>query len=739
MLRIFQIATILLLGAELGFGQSHREFNHQHQMLRNAIVPRAAHQMQRSTQHSTGPTAIGLSAKKSSNKARKSRRVHQFANRWKRQDNRPVRLPALPKSNDDLLADNDDLLLDDDTELLPTPKDIPSSDDDDLLADDDDLLADDDDELLADDDDDLLADDDDELTNEERKGDDDSSGDKSEADSKDRLKLDPHLELLSKNRYPSAKECGKCHEQHYREWSVSGHAYSTISPMFRKFEQKINDLSQGTIGYFCQRCHAPVAVALGNSRDQSPWDSIPAAHEGVTCIACHRVIESYGKVNGERRIEEGPITAPVVGALRDSKLHEVIAKKDHYKIKLSPDEKGPGQVIHNRTLCFEQISSSHFCISCHQVAVFPGIKLEIVGEQYRASPACKQGISCQDCHMGAEPGKPNGYERGPTAVISGKKVNPNARHSNHIMWGPGYSVAHPGIFPFNPKADDWSPYEWLKFDWRSGWGTKDFEKMLEDGAIDARFPKIWEESDDRMDAREVIDENLKLLAEKKLSRFILMESGSKVDGPIFTHTPRVGMPLSFRYIIRNLNSGHHLPSGSLGAQPQIWLNVALTDPCGNRLWESGYVDANGDVADMHSLEVAAGRIKRDQQLFNLQTKFLITHVKGPDREMYLPINTDFDQLPFIRPSGFPITNMNHPPFIRLETHSIPPLGKKAAKYIVPGRLIKEPGRYRLSVRMRSRAEPIYFMRFCGASPESERGMNERMLDFHQHTYEFIVR
>ncbi|WP_348246638.1 hypothetical protein, partial [Salmonella enterica] len=66
--------------------------------------------------------------------------------------------------------------------------------------------------------------------------------------------------------------------------------------------------------------------------------------------------------------------------------------------------------------------------------------------------------------------------------------------------------------------------------------------------------------------------------------------------------------------IKNVNSGHNLPSGSLGAQPQLWVNVALVDPDGNNIWESGYVDGNGDVADLHSLDVAAGRIATDQQL-----------------------------------------------------------------------------------------------------------------------------
>ena len=75
-----------------------------------------------------------------------------------------------------------------------------------------------------------------------------------------------------------------------------------------------------------------------------------------------------------------------------------------------------------------------------------------------------------------------------------------------------------------------------------------------------------------------------------------------------------------------------MPSGSLGAQPQIWVNVALVDPDGRNIWELGYIDNNGDMADLHSLDVAAGKIRTDQQLVNFQTKFLTTNVKGTDRE-----------------------------------------------------------------------------------------------------------
>ena len=240
------------------------------------------------------------------------------------------------------------------------------------------------------------------------------------------------------------------------------------------------------------------------------------------------------------------------------------------------------------------------------------------------------------------------------------------------------------------------------FDWRAGWGTEAFEDQVDEGSIRVKFPAAWDNADDRMDARDIIDANLKKLQAKKDMRRQLLESSSRVEGPVVEGRPGVGRPLRFHYVVTNLNSGHNMPSGSLGAQPQLWLNVALTGPGGERLWESGYVDANGDIADVFSGEVAAGRIPRDVQLFNLQTKFLITHVKGTDREFYLPVNVDIDQLPFIRPSAFPITVMNHPPFIRMEAHSLPPLGSRKAAYRVPGSLLRRPGTYRLSVRLRSR-------------------------------------
>ncbi len=547
----------------------------------------------------------------------------------------------------------------------------------------------------------------------------------------------PAVDEETLSLYPTAAQCGECHKQIYEEWSSSQHAYASISPMFHKFEQKFQELTQGTVGTFCVRCHQQVGTQLGEARETPLWARSQISREGVSCITCHRVKEEYGKVNGERRVEPGKIYEPVYGSGEKSVIKDVLANKETYSVKTSTD--GRGNDIHKGMITNDQITKSEFCVSCHQVAVNLGIKLEIVWDQYRDSPARKAGVTCQDCHMGKVPGKPEGYATAPSAVVGGKEINPGRKHANHRFIGPGYSMAHPGIFPHNTKAQAFSIKDWLQFDWRAGWGTTEFEDKVADGKIKVDFPKRWADPLDREDARQIIEENLAKLDERDKIRKQVMENSSQVDGPYIKGDKKVGKDLAFSYKIKNTNTGHNLPSGSLGAQPQLWVNVALVDPDGKNIWESGYVDSNGDMANLHSLDVAAGRIKTDQQLVNFQTMFLTTNVKGTEREMNLPVNFDIDPLPHLRPPQVPTTVLNHPPLVRMENRSLTPLGEKVVKYQVPGNLIKKPGKYRLAFRMRSRAEPIYFMRFVGSTKEMEQSMNERIMNFHDFAVELEVK
>ena len=151
--------------------------------------------------------------------------------------------------------------------------------------------------------------------------------------------------------------------------------------------------------------------------------------------------------------------------------------------------------------------------------------------------------------------------------------------------------------------------------------------------------------------------------------------------------------------LHNTNPGHNMPSGSLGAQPEIWLNVALTAPDGKNVWESGYTDANGDMATSTPRKSARATSPLTTQLFNLQTKFLTTNVAGTDREMFLPVNVGRRSVA-VHSSRRACRSRcsNHPPLVRMEAKSIPPLGCRNANYSVPASLMTEPGVYKLSVR-----------------------------------------
>jgi Cytochrome c554 and c-prime len=549
---------------------------------------------------------------------------------------------------------------------------------------------------------------------------------------------DPHLAVFDSNNYPSAVECGRCHQKIFQEWSSSNHAYASISPMFHKFEQTINRLSVGTIDAFCVRCHQQVGTQLGEAREKPLWERSPIAREGITCITCHRVSQEFGKVNGERHIDPAPINAPVYNTGTGENLETVLNDPQRFGVSTKPGD--PGTPIHAGVIKFEQIGKSEFCVSCHQVAVNIGIKLEVVWDQYRDSPAFRAGVTCQDCHMGKVPGEAKGFEPWPIAIVGGQVVGSSeAKHSNHAFFGPGYPIAHPGLFPFNPQALDWSIKDWLKFDYTKDWGKAEFEDALAAGLVTEAFPEEWSDRRAREKARYIIEQNTLLLDDKREDRRAVMQNGIRLDGPFFGNEELVsGKPLSVRYTVTNVDPGHNAPSGSLGAQPEIWLNVALIDPDGNNVWESGYVDSHGDMADLHSLDVRAGKLEHDDQLFNLQTKFLTTNVKGTDREMYLPVNIDVDQIPFLRPASVPTTVLNHPPLIRMEGRSIPPLGNRQVRYKIPAEALQKPGKYTLQSRMRSRAEPMYFMKFVGSTPSMEQRMNEWILDFNVQATEFDV-
>ncbi len=506
-----------------------------------------------------------------------------------------------------------------------------------------------------------------------------------------------HAQLFLENRFPAATTCATCHPDHYREWSVSPHAYAQMSPVFNAMHGTILKLTNGTNGDFCIRCHTPVGMNLGEPEFMSNMDRHPTSREGVTCIVCHRVNRAYGKLSGRLAIVEGDLFEPVYGPKGNEELARVIESGEY---RVNTERGRGGRAIHTQAEKFFQISTSGFCGTCHDVNLVNGFRLEEAFSEFKNAPAAKNNISCQDCHMGTQPGVASGYAELPAAVVGGKPTTPRKRTS-HMFIGPDYSVVHPGIFPHNTKASELATIrEWLTFDHQAGWGTDAFEDRV---PKDFEFPERWRAIDDRYDARDIIEENLALLAEADIGRRKVLQAGYQFGDISGQLHPKKGLALDVE--VRNATTGHGVPTG-FDAERLVFVQVTISDRDGEVLYRSGDLDPNGDVRDSHSLYVHNGQLPLDKDLLSLQSRFVTRMLRGGEREQVLAVNYSPDPLPFLRPSTSSTILTGRPRGARKHKQNIAPGASRWGHYRVKTRDLTGKAPYRARVKLIAGMVPV---------------------------------
>lgn len=513
-----------------------------------------------------------------------------------------------------------------------------------------------------------------------------------------------HKELCVEDRFPSAMKCAKCHKRQFREWSVSSHAYAQLSVIFNSMQAKFTLLTNGSIGDFCIRCHTNVGMAMNEEIFTSNLERYrqhgSVAIEGITCIVCHRLPEEYGIVNGRLPIEEGNIFQPVYGPTGNDELQRVIKEKDKYKVS-SSEEDGGLRRIHREARKFFKLSTSGMCGQCHDFRLPNGFRLEDGFSEWKASPAAKKGESCQDCHMGIEPGVASGYDRGPAAVIGGIPTR-DRKLSNHMIAGPDYSIIHPGLYPHNPEAQEMATMEeWLAFDYKAGWGTDEFEDNVSE---DYQFPERWTSIDDRYDGRDIIEQQFELLNEMRERRIKILQAGFQI-GDIVTKYANERRGIRFKVEVKNGTYGHSVPTG-LDAERIIFLQVTVTDRDGVVVFKSGDLDPNGDVRNLQSHYVINRLVPKDKYLFNLKSKWMSLNERGSEREQVLPVPYSLDPLPFVRPATLATALFRNPPGFRKQKRNIPPLGSLWATYKIKGSELTGKGPYTAKIRFRAGMVPV---------------------------------
>jgi len=165
----------------------------------------------------------------------------------------------------------------------------------------------------------------------------------------------------------TARQCGVCHQDIYREWQASAHAHALSDLQFRAEMKKSPE-----VGWLCLNCHTPlenqierVAISVRNNSPHQPMFRANARfdrdlyEDAVTCVACH--------------VRDGVIVGPYA------------------------DSKAPHPVRQDRRLLTAEV-----CTTCHQATAAYTDTLVCTfdtGAEWKGGPYGARGETCSSCHM----------------------------------------------------------------------------------------------------------------------------------------------------------------------------------------------------------------------------------------------------------------------------------------------------------------------------------------------------
>lgn len=205
----------------------------------------------------------------------------------------------------------------------------------------------------------------------------------------------------------AAHNCANCHAEIYREWQHSGHAHAATGRHFRDLyagttaggeEGGWSLLGEHPLGAgVCASCHAPT-VPIGDPARSDLTRVQDVAAAGVHCDFCHKVAGdgegTLGLTHGRYKLN---LLRPSEGQLFFGPLDDVDRGEDAYSAFYK---------------------DSRYCAACHEGVVF-GVHVYSTYSEWLDSPARRDGLHCQDCHMkptgrmsNIAPGK-GGIERDP--------------------------------------------------------------------------------------------------------------------------------------------------------------------------------------------------------------------------------------------------------------------------------------------------------------------------------------
>ena len=162
------------------------------------------------------------------------------------------------------------------------------------------------------------------------------------------------------------------------------HAYAAEDPVFVAMNKRLQRETNGALGDFCVRCHAPMAVRDGKTKDGLNLAELPAKYRGVTCFFCHTVdrvteLHNNGLASSDETVMRGSF-----GDATQNRAHRSASSSLHDQSRLD---------------------SSSMCGSCHDIVTPAGAHIERTFDEWKSSLfATDTGQTCGACHMKPSPG-----------------------------------------------------------------------------------------------------------------------------------------------------------------------------------------------------------------------------------------------------------------------------------------------------------------------------------------------
>ncbi|OGU20244.1 MAG: hypothetical protein A3K13_12015 [Gemmatimonadetes bacterium RIFCSPLOWO2_12_FULL_68_9] len=197
-----------------------------------------------------------------------------------------------------------------------------------------------------------------------------------------------------------SQSCGTsgCHEQIYREWSVSAHRYSAMDLGFRAIQTTMGKQNGPESTRYCGGCHDPISLFAGvKNLFQDELSSPIGKDEGVSCIVCHSIKETDVKGNASYLI------AQPQRYLFELNADSATRPLRDFLIRAYPRH-------HVKSLQHRLFKSPEFCAACHkqfideEINKVGWVQLQNQYDNWRKSrwndsTNARKTIECRECHM----------------------------------------------------------------------------------------------------------------------------------------------------------------------------------------------------------------------------------------------------------------------------------------------------------------------------------------------------